>query len=221
MKKTTIFIHACPKRLWYVNKFLIPSLQDQGLDDIYLVNDKHGVGNLLSFVLSMKEAKTAWHLQDDVVICSDFAERIKKLNSGVVCGYSCTKFEPPSYQPGKGTSKNLGFSFPCIRIPEEVAKHFYKWFYTDKAQEKYKDVINTGKMDDLLFKFFLTEERPDEEVNNLNPSLVDHIDYLLGGSTVNRGREEIHPTTRATNFNNPELVEKLSTAVIPFLQKED
>ena len=76
-------------------------------------------------------------------------------------------------------------------------------------------------MDDMLFKLFLTEERPEETVNNLKPSLVDHIDYLLGGSTVNRGRETIHPTTHATYFDNPELVEKLSTAVIPFLQKED
>ena len=214
MKKPTIIIHTCPQRLWYVKDFLIPSLQEQGLDDIYLVNDKFKIGNLLAFVKSLEKPIDAYHLQDDVIICRNFAERIKKLNSGIVCGFSSTTFEPDSYIEGLTTPEHMGFSFPCIRIPAEVAEHFYRWFHTEETKQKYNDMIQTGKMDDLLFKEFLITERPEEPINNLNPSLVDHIDYLLGGSTVNKAREGRYKQARATNFEDKGLVEVLRTQIV-------
>ena len=214
MKKPTIIIHTCPQRLWYVENYLIPSLQEQKLDDIYIVNDKYKIGNLLAFVKSLEKPLDAYHLQDDVIICRNFAERIKKLDSGIVCGFSSKTFEPDSYIEGLTTPEHMGFSFPCIRIPAEVAEHFYKWFHTEETKRKYDDMIRTGKMDDLLFKEFLITERPEEPVNNLNPSLVDHIDYLLGGSTVNKGREGRYKQARATNFEDRGLVEVLRNQIV-------
>jgi len=214
MKKPTIIIHTCPQRLWYVKDFLIPSLQAQKLDDIYIVNDKYKIGNLLAFVKSLEKPIDAYHLQDDVIICKNFAERIKKLDSGIVCGFSSRKFEPDTYIEGITTPEHMGFSFPCIRIPAEVAAHFYKWFHTEETKKKYPKMIQTGKMDDFLFKEFLITERPEEPVNNLNPSLVDHIDYLLGGSTVNKAREGRTKQTRATFFDNPGLAEVLQAKIV-------
>lgn len=210
----TVIIHACPARLWYVNDFLVPSLQDQGIKDIYIVNDKLKIGNLLAFIGSLKNPMDAWHLQDDVIICKDFAARIKKFTSGIVCGFSSTTFEPEGYEEGETTPEHMGFSFPCIRIPAEVAEHFYNWFHDENTKQKYDDMISTGKMDDLLFKEFLITERPEEKVLNLNPSLVDHIDYLLGGSTVNKAREGRYKQARATNFNDRGLVEVLRTQIV-------
>jgi hypothetical protein len=213
MKKPTIIIHTCPQRLWYVNDFLIPSLLEQKINDIYVVNDKHRIGNLLAFIKSLENPIDAYHLQDDVIICKDFAERTKKLDHGIVCGFSSNFFEPKQYIEGKTTAVHMGFSFPCIRIPAEVAEHFYKWFYDERTSKLYRDMIQTGKMDDLLFMEFLREERPEEPINNLNPSLVDHIDFLLGGSLVNKGREGKYKQARATFFNDPGLVTILQNQI--------
>lgn len=214
-----VIIHSCTDRLEYVNKYLVPSLQQQKIEDITIYNDKYKIGNLLSFVLSCKNAPDAWHLQDDVVICRDFAKRIKNLD-GLVCGFSVKEFEPLEYIEGKTTAEHIGFSFPCIRIPGEIAQHFYKWFYEDETQSKYKDVIASGKMDDLLFRSFLMEEYNEMEVLNLQPSLVDHIDYLLGGSQTNKAREGRRKQVRATRFDDLDLVKYLESALINY-GKED
>ena len=49
-------IHACPPRMWYVENLLLPSMLEQGIsrDDITVWNDAKGLGNLESFVQSMK-----------------------------------------------------------------------------------------------------------------------------------------------------------------------
>ena len=41
-------IHACPKRMWYVQEYLVPSLLKQGIyeSDISVYNDIDGLGNL-------------------------------------------------------------------------------------------------------------------------------------------------------------------------------
>ena len=43
-----IIIHACEKRMWYVNNFIIPQLNEQGIKnkDILVWNDKLEVGCL-------------------------------------------------------------------------------------------------------------------------------------------------------------------------------
>ena len=31
---SSYIIHACPARMWYVNGYLIPSMREQGIEDI-------------------------------------------------------------------------------------------------------------------------------------------------------------------------------------------
>ena len=45
------------------------------------------------------------------------------------------------------------------------------------------------------------------DVLNLKPNLVDHVDYLIGGSVVNKVRAE--KETHAVHFDDTNLVTKL------------
>ena len=71
-------IHACPRRMWYVEEYLIPSMLKQGIakGDIRVYNDKEGEGNLRAcmkaFALCEGIPGGTWHLQDDVCICRNF-----------------------------------------------------------------------------------------------------------------------------------------------------
>ncbi len=38
----TVLIHACPKRMWYVEGFLLPELERQGADEVEVWNDTEG-----------------------------------------------------------------------------------------------------------------------------------------------------------------------------------
>lgn len=210
--KTKIIIHACPSRLWYVKEFLIPSLQQQGLENIIVKNDTYRIGNLLSFVLSCKDAGNAWHLQDDVVICKDFYKRIKEIGQDLIaCGFVSTGFELEDIKAGIQPLKYIWYSFPCIFIPGNIAQEFFKWFYFEAREDKkYKELINSRKADDELFRLFLLAKHPDIEVNNIKPALVDHIDYLLGGSQVNPLRSE---SSRATYFTDKQIVDDLKKSI--------
>lgn len=46
-----VCIHAYPKRMWYVEEFLVPMLKEQGAE-VEVWNDTAGRGNLLSCVES-------------------------------------------------------------------------------------------------------------------------------------------------------------------------
>ena len=79
-------IHSCNKRLWYVKKYLIPSMLKQGIDitDIILWNDYMAVGNQKAWYNSCKYIKEQepldqgmWHLTDDVMISNVFYARTK------------------------------------------------------------------------------------------------------------------------------------------------
>ncbi len=72
-------IHACLARMWYVEEFLIPSMLEQGIEweSITIWNDAQRRGNLIacmdSFLSLAGSDGGTWHLQDDVIICRDFA----------------------------------------------------------------------------------------------------------------------------------------------------
>jgi hypothetical protein len=100
----------------------------------------------------------------------------------------------------------MWYSFPCIRIPEEISKAFYTFYYSDNKPEEFNIIINSGKMDDLLFMEFLKHYYPKLNATNLAPNLCDHIDFLLGGSIANQQRQG---TARAAYFNEPNLVKSL------------
>ena len=45
-----LLIHACPQRMWYVEGWLVPMLQERGVgaDEIEIWNDAAGRGNLMA-----------------------------------------------------------------------------------------------------------------------------------------------------------------------------
>lgn len=199
-------IHTCPERLWYVREYLIPSMQSQGISNIEIWNDIERKGNLQSFVESMKEcgkrAGATWHLQDDVVISSDFAQKTKMHNNGIVCGFCNEKFGPNISLHGSVPEQFMWNSFQCIRIPNETAKAFYEWFTAYAVNEKrFRGWILQRKFDDSFFQNFVLEHY-EGVVTNLKPNIVDHVDFLIGGSVINKARNH---QSRAAYFDGPEV----------------
>ncbi len=209
-----IMIHACPDREWYVEQYLAPSIIEQGIppDDITIWMDREQHGNLRSWVESCESLRGipggTWHIQDDVLICRDFAKRISEHDSGIVCGFCHDLYEPHQlYILGKTLPFNMWrSSFQCIRIPNSIASDFAKWFTTAKYREDLRHYVSTGKCDDSIFHVYMNEERCYEPVFNLAPHLVEHVDWLIGGSSINTWRCYI---ARGAYFYDDDLVEEL------------
>lgn len=207
-------IHASPKRMRYVEKHLIPSMTDQGIldKDIVVWNDAQGKGNLVSCMESFQDCGKrdggTWHLQDDVIICHDFAKRTEDFDNGVVCGFCCEHFEATTENIGEVEVRLMWYSFQCIRIPNQLAGECADWFYNDASKrDKYRFKVLSNKYDDTFWMDFMAEKHRDMKVTNLVPNLVDHIDFVIGGSLVNklRGNKE----RRAFYFEDASLVEEL------------
>ena len=201
-------IHACPERMWYVNDYLLPSLNSQGIHDIDIYCDWARLGNLNSCMRifgCMGGEGSAWHLQDDVLVCGDFKERTEEYLDGgkIVCGFVWRISQDITITK----PLTMGYSFPCICIPNKIARECAKWFY-EKAvfDPKCLDWVSQGICDDEVFKEFLIQNYPDEDILHLKPSLVEHVDYLIGGSTVNPQKTI---KTKAKYFNDKHLVERL------------
>ena len=189
-------IHACLEREWYVNDFLIPSMVEQGIDrnNIEVWMDSKRLGNLLSCMKCFEECgkrgSGRWHLQDDVVISSDFKEKTEMYDKGQVSGFFRYDWQGLTPQAGVVPAVYMFNSFQCIRIPDDWAGECAEWFFTDAAfRDMYKDMVKENKYDDSFYLDFVTENHSGDMVTNLNPSIVDHIDFLLGGSIVNTHRE--------------------------------
>ena len=191
-------IHACPKRMWYVEKFLLPSMLEQGIpeNEILVWNDDHGWGNLKSFVESMRYVKqyfsptgSIWHLQDDVVISDRFAEYTQE-HGELAYGFCNAVFDPDNRdETGVVPINRCWHSFQCVCIPNKIAAEFYDWFdYLNTKTFRLMPWTKNGNNDDLIFRSFLHEERKGDTAVNVAPNLVDHIDYLLGGTTLHGRR---------------------------------
>lgn len=178
-------IHAHKNRSWYVEGYLIPELKKQGIKpDVY--TDNGAEGNLYATMNTFHFCGDAWHLQDDVVICHDFKDRTAQPDT-IACGFCRLQDSIPD-KSGRVKAKDMWFSFPCIYIPGEIAKECAEWFFTTEPQdENLKRLKALKKGDDSFFKAFIDERYPDIEVINMNPNLVDHVDYLIGGSIANKG----------------------------------
>ena len=188
-------IHACPPRMWYVEEFLIPSMLEQGIEkaDIIVWNDTEKLGNL-SACMAAFESLTGrggtWHLQDDVVICADFAKRTKKYDKGVVFGFCNRYFKDDPSIAGTVYAEDMWHSFQCVRIPNEIAREAVNWIRSggpDKIPEA-AILVKLNKGDDTLFREFFLEKHGRETVVNLAPNLVNHIDYMIGGPVTNQWR---------------------------------
>ncbi len=213
-------IHACPQRMWYVEEFLIPSMKEQGIKtrEIEVWCDTDEKGNLLSCMESFlecgarkkKQGSGTWHLQDDILISRGFAKRTREYDAAgeeIVCGFAHRTFGN-FMESGRRPVVFLWYSFPCIRIPDEIAGECARWFF-DKAirREQWKQKIEQRKGDDWFFRNFLLESYPDMRVLQPKPNLVEHVDWLIGGTTINKQRSQ--KQTRAEYFQDADLVEKL------------
>lgn len=211
-------IHACPQRMWYVEDFLVPSMTEQGIerDQITIWNDAEGRGNLFSFMDSCKAQAGkdggAWHMQDDAMICHDFAERTREHDDGVVCGFCYSGWEPGIPITGYVYSVLMWVgSFACIRIPHAIAAECAEWFYGDAVnRECFAEWVASRKKDDSFFRAFMVERHRDDKVLNLAPNLVEHVDYIIGGSVINQWRGH---TARGYYFEDAYLTEELQKAV--------
>lgn len=213
-------IHSCNSREWYVRQYLLPSLLKQGIEkaNICVWQDVHCRGNLQSFIdscnspfITENAKEHTWHLQDDVIISSTFKQETERYEDDIVCGFICKYDE--GIKPGKSTVKDgMWFSFPCIKFSNKLAIQFAEWARYNLPDLNFKVLVDSKKGDDLLFKIFLEENFPNKEVYNLAPNLVDHIDYLLGGSIVNKQRGQ--DIIRSIYWNEPELVKELEREIL-------
>ena len=210
-----ILVHACPARMWYVRDFLLPSLEAQGLR-AEICCDTRGRGNLAACMdafAALTGSGDTWHLQDDVLLCRDFAERIEALEdfSGIVCGFVNEIAGPDGNLIGTQPVADMWYSFPCIRIPDEWARSCAAWTYSDAERSAIANAMRAkGTGDDWFFREWATRAHPEAEVLNLTPCLVEHVDWLLGGSTVNQWRGHLSP---AAYWDDMALTEELKKAI--------
>ena len=209
-------IHACPNRMWYVDGFLLPALRAQGIDSVTVWNDTQRGGNLktcMAAFVSLSDTGDTWHLQDDVLPARDFGARVRALEGvrGVICGYVNEVAGPDGNLTGTQPTADMWYSFPCIRIPNRWAKDCAAWTVAGGDRSTVANsLIAKGCGDDWFFREWAARAHPDETVLNLTPCLVEHVDYLLGGSTVNPWRGHLSP---AAYWDDAELVEELAQRI--------
>lgn len=186
---TRYMIHTYPKRLWYVNDYLLPSMLAQGIDKDHIIvyNDSKGEGNLRACMNAFSQVENnshgTWHLQDDVLICKNFKTLTESVDFGLVAGFSSRLYDGMG-RIGAVKATDMWFSFPCIRIPNQYARECSEWVQKyiigNFVYEKYwKDGVN----DDWAFRTYIKEFHKDDLGINLAPNLVNHVDYLLGGGS--------------------------------------
>ena len=209
-----VLIHACPKRMWYVEGWLAPELRRQGADEVEIWNDTEGVGNLAACMASFA-ARTGdggtWHIQDDVLLCRDFVQRCRAHDEGVVYGFCCEQFTDDPGQAGRVSVEDAWHSFQCVRIPDAYARECAEWLHGEgRDHDEYELWIRSGKMDDSVFRNFLVNRHGRETVENLKPCLVEHVDWIVGGSVLHPWRGYL---ARATWFEDDALVRELKASV--------
>ena len=57
----------------------------------------------------------------------------------------------------------------------------------------------------------MLERHKDMTITNLTPNIVDHVDYIIGGSVINVGRQKL--VYRSAFWEDEDLVEALAEAV--------
>lgn len=208
-------IHTYPKRLWYVKDYIVRDLIQQGIkkEDIIIVNDTKGLGNLWAFIESLSLiSDDTWHLQDDILISKQFKLKTDVLGRmGIlVCGFNHYDFNS-GCNLCKGITKPIFMymSFPCIFIPKRYSDEFITWIKDENTKIKHREMIETGKCDDQLFYQYMIEKHQFDEIYNTHVSLVDHVDYLLGGSSINERDEVVRATYWDENDLNIKLEEEL------------
>ena len=213
-----ILIHACPQRMWYVEEFLAPGLEAQGAENVEIWNDTEGKGNLISCMESFAARQGyggTWHIQDDILPCRDFVQRCREYESdGVVYGFCCEQFQDDPQRSGRVKVEDCWHSFQCVRIPDEYARDCAEWFaHRGWARSTLPELsILRGKRegDDTFFREYLQLEHRNEHVTNAKPNLVEHVDWIVGGSVLHQWRGYL---ARASWWDDEELILDLKEAV--------
>lgn len=209
-----ILIHACPQRMWYVENHLVPALRAQGAENIEIWNDAEGKGNLRACMESFAARSGSggtWHIQDDVLPARDFVKRCRENDEGVVYGFCNERFHDDPGQAGRVSVEDAWHSFQCVRIPDEYARGCAEWLHTKgKENEYYSLWVASGRMDDNVFTAYMISEHGREMITNLKPNIVEHVDWIIGGSTLTPWREFL---PRAYFWDDEELVQELKEAV--------
>ena len=212
-----ILIHACPQRMWYVRDFLIPMLQEQGAEHIEVWNDIHKKGNLKacmdSFAARIGDEGT-WHIQDDVLPARDFVQRCKEHDEGLVYGFCCRNFDDRLDAFGEVYMPDAWHSFQCVRIPNAYARECAAWVRGMKWQNESPSphlpiLWKLGKGDDSFFHEFMNCMHPYETALNLKPNIVEHVDYIIGGSSL-QWRDYI---ASAEFFEDKDLIEDIKERI--------
>ena len=152
-----------------------------------------------------------WHIQDDVLLCRDFVERCRQHDEGVVYGFCNVEFTDDPLQTGRVSVEDAWHSFQCVRIPDAYARECAAWLDgPGRTSGLYPVWIRSGKMDDDVFRTFLRDQHSRETVENLKPNLVDHVDWIIGGSILSPWRGHI---ARAYYWDDEDLVRELQEAV--------
>lgn len=207
-------IHACLPREWYVMEYLIPSMLAQGIRDenisIYL--DKNEEGNLESCMKAFESVPDddggIWHLQDDILLGSNFKELTEKYDSGIVCGHCYAKHKDRCDCIGEVGIDKMWYSFPCIRIPNQIARGCAEYYHNDILPNRiYAPWIVAKKFDDTIFLMYLSSHHPKMTALNLVPNIVAHIDYLIGGTCAGKDRGELEPMSMY--FDEMDLIDDL------------
>lgn len=191
-----IMIHCCPKRFDYADNWLLPELLRQGADEVRLFVDYAKRGNLRACMDAFAECQDeggTWHLQDDALPARDFVERARAHERDrIVCGFVNEVAGPDANLRGEVGAPDIWYSFPCIFIPNRLARECAAYYRSGVWREISDGTLlalfEAGRGDDAFFNHFLVERHVGERVINLAPNLVEHIDVLLGGSTVNPWR---------------------------------
>jgi hypothetical protein len=144
-----------------------------------------------------------------VIISKDFVEKTCRNDVGIVCGIATEYDKERAQHFGHVRLHEMWYSFPCIRIPNDIMKEFAEWYLKYfKNNVVYKHIVRSGKHDDMVFRMFLESRYKEDEltITNLRPNIVDHIDWLIGGSTINYHRDK---PIRALYFEDEDLVDEL------------
>ena len=207
-------IRATSKRQWYVDDFLIPEMKKQGISEreIKVFNDN--TGNLNSFinmcyfiVENYNWDDFVWVLQDDVMISDNFH---------YITDRYCFQ-EANGFCSSVNSIKDVGYvlpekswlSFQCKNFRVDKIRYFIDWFEVNSQyNELVKSLVNTGIHDDLIYHYFELEIV--SGVHNLSPNIVEHVDYLIGGSIINKTREFY---IKSQNFEDKEKIKNLKLLI--------
>lgn len=212
-EQPAVMIHAAPSRMYYVTEFLKPRLEAQGFKDIVVWNDTKEVGCRESYIASwstLPDTGHTWHLQDDVLPDKRFYEWATSEWAeypGIICGFGCGHYTSKDRFGFARNSEEMLYSFPCIRIPNAVAKDMLAWFAeARKTDVNILEKLPSGKFFDYFFKLYIGDGSREISIYNFFPNIVEHVDEYITGSLVNQQRRYL---AKAMQFEDAEALADL------------